>query len=75
MKKIILLLVLTLTFSLNAQNIRVYNLNISPSDAGSVAELFEEYHSKGKRKSGNVILQRVQFHNNVTHSNIIAHFL
>ena len=29
--------------------------------------MFEEYHSKGKRKSGNVILQRVQFQNNVTH--------
>ena len=67
MKKIILLSLLCTTFLLSAQNIRVYNLNVDPQDAGSVAELFKEYHSKGKRKSGNVILQRVQFHNNVTH--------
>ena len=67
MKKIILLTLLCTTFLLSAQNIRVYNLNVDPQDAGSVAELFNEYHSKGKRKSGNVILQRVQFHNNVTH--------
>lgn len=45
----------------------MYNLNIAPSDAGTVAELFKEYHSVGKRKSGNVILQRVQFQNDVTH--------
>ena len=67
MKKIILLTLLCTTFLLSAQNIRVYNLNVDPQDAGSVAELFKEYHSKGKRKSGNVILQRVRFHNNVTH--------
>ena len=67
MKKILLLSLLCTTFLLSAQNIRVYNLNVDPQDAGSVAELFKEYHSKGKRKSGNVILQRVQFHNNVTH--------
>ena len=42
-------------------------MNVAPHDAESVANLFEEYHSKGKRKSGNVILQRVQFQNNVTH--------
>jgi len=67
MKKFILLSLLTLAFTLNAQNIRVYNLNVAPQNAGSVADMFEEYHSKGKRKSGNVILQRVQFQNNVTH--------
>ena len=67
MKKIIFLTLLCTTFLLSAQNIRVYNLNVDPQDAGSVAELFKEYHSKGKRKSGNVILQRVRFHNNVTH--------
>ena len=67
MNKIILLSLLCTTFLISAQNIRVYNLNVDPQDAGSVAELFKEYHSKGKRKSGNVILQRVQFHNNVTH--------
>jgi hypothetical protein len=67
MKKLILLSLLCVPFLLSAQNIRVYNLNVDPQDAGSVAELFKEYHSKGKRKSGNVILQRVQFHNNVTH--------
>lgn len=67
MKNFFLLLVLTFALSLNAQNIRVYNLNVAPNNAGSVADLFDEYHSKGKRKSGNVILQRVQFQNNVTH--------
>tara|TARA_S200000501_G_scaffold362038_1_gene391082 strand:+ start:706 stop:1377 length:672 start_codon:yes stop_codon:yes gene_type:complete len=67
MKKILLLLVLFFALSLDAQNIRVYNFNVAPHNAGSVANLFEEYHSKGKRKSGNVILQRVQFQNNVTH--------
>ena len=67
MKKTLLLSLLCTTFLLSAQNIRVYNLNVDPQDTGSVAELFKEYHSKGKRKSGNVILQRVQFHNNVTH--------
>ena len=67
MNKIILLSLLCTTFLISAQNIRVYNLNVDPQDAGSVAELFKEYHSKGKRRSGNVILQRVQFHNNVTH--------
>lgn len=67
MKNFFLLSVLTFALSLNAQNIRVYNLNVAPNNAGSVADLFDEYHSKGKRKSGNVILQRVQFQNNVTH--------
>ena len=67
MKNFSLLSVLTFALSLNAQNIRVYNLNVAPNNAGSVADLFDEYHSKGKRKSGNVILQRVQFQNNVTH--------
>lgn len=67
MNKLILLSFLFTTFLINAQNIRVYNLNVDLQDAGSVAELFKEYHSKEKRKSGNVILQRVQFHNNVTH--------
>ena len=67
MKKLILLSFLCSFFLLNGQNIRVYNLNVAPKDAGSVAELFREYHSKGKRKSGNVILQRVQFQDNVTH--------
>ena len=62
-----LLLILFFAVSLIGQNIRVYNLNVAPHDAESVANLFEEYHSKGKRKSGNVILQRVQFQNNVTH--------
>jgi len=67
MKNFFLLSILTFALSLNAQNIRVYNLNVAPNNAGSVADLFDEYHSKGKRKSGNVILQRVQFQNNVTH--------
>mgnify|MGYP001299329411 FL=1 len=67
MKNFFLLSILTFALSLNAQNIRVYNLNVAPNNAASVADLFDEYHSKGKRKSGNVILQRVQFQNNVTH--------
>lgn len=72
MKKILLLLVLFFALSLDAQNIRVYNFNVAPHNAGSVANLFEEYHSKGKRKSGNVILQRVQFQNNVTHRVLVT---
>ena len=46
MKKNLLLLILFFAISLNAQNIRVYNLNVAPHDAGSVANLFEEYHRK-----------------------------
>ena len=51
MKKLIFLLLFSLTISLSAQSIRVYNLNVAPEDAASVGNLFKEYHENGKRKS------------------------
>ena len=72
MKQFSIVAFLLFTFSLNAQSIRVFNLNVSPEDAGSVASLFEEYHGKGKRKSGSVTLQRVRFLNHVTHRILIT---
>ena len=72
MKKIIYLILFTLTTSISAQSIRVYNLNVAPENASSVADLFKEYHENGKRKSGSVILQRVRFQHHVTHRVIIT---
>jgi len=72
MKKAILLLLFTFTISLSAQSIRVYNLNVAPENAASVGDLFKEYHENGKRKSGNVTLQRVRFQNHVSHRVIIT---
>ena len=72
MKKIIYLILFTLTTSVSAQSIRVYNLNVAPENSSSVADLFKEYHENGKRKSGRVILQRVRFQNHVTHRVILT---
>jgi hypothetical protein len=72
MKKAIFLLLFTFTICLSAQSIRVYNLNVAPENAASVGNLFKEYHENGKRKSGNVILQRVRFQNHVSHRVILT---
>ena len=72
MKKAIFLLLFTFTISLSAQSIRVYNLNVAPENAASVGDLFKEYHENGKRKSGNVTLQRVRFQKHVSHRVIIT---
>ena len=66
MKKFLLLFLLS-AFFVNAQSIRVFNVKVNPGDQSSVAQLFEDYHGKGKRKSGSVHLQRVRFLNDVTH--------
>ena len=44
MKKIVYLILFTLTTSASAQSIRVYNLNVAPENSSSVADLFKEYH-------------------------------
>ena len=72
MKKAIFLLLFTVTISVSAQSIRVFNLNVAPENAASVGDLFKEYHEKGKRKSGTVTLQRVRFQNHVTHRVILT---
>ena len=71
MKKILFLL-LFITMSISAQSIRVYNMSVAPQDQSAVGDLFEEYFGSGKRKSGNVTLQRVNFLNGVSHRVIMT---
>ena len=72
MKIKLFLLLFIFTSTLSAQSIRVYNLNIAPENQASYANLFQEYHENGKRKSGSVTLQRVRFQNHVTHRVILT---
>ena len=74
MKKIYLLLIISLSFTMGvyAQNIvRVYDFDVKMGHAADVARNFADYHNV-ERKSGAAILQSVSFVDGVTHRMMFA---